>query len=138
MEIQKKELMKQKKKKKSKYGVRGTKDEGEKNRQIKLVINNMMTENRYFPIFLAITLIQASLHITTKHVFLGNLPQCISLILRRSYLESRNQLFGLAFKVTVNVNALPLQLLFCSLWVKLSTSDRPCVLQALLLPGSKS
>ena len=58
MEIQKKELMKQKKKKnKSKYGVRGTKDEGEKNRQIKLVINNMMTENRYFPIFLAITLI---------------------------------------------------------------------------------
>ena len=37
MEIQKKELMKQEKKKKSKYGVWGTKDEGEKNRQIKLV-----------------------------------------------------------------------------------------------------
>lgn len=37
MEIEKKELMKQeKKKKKSRYGVQGPKDEGEKNKQVKL------------------------------------------------------------------------------------------------------
>lgn len=81
---------------------------------------------------LASNISQTSLHITTKHIFLGNLPQCISLILRRSYHESRNQFLGLAFEVTVNVNSVPLQLIFCSLQFKLSTSDRPCVLQALL------
>ena len=48
------------------------------------------------------------------------------------YHESRNQFLGLAFEVTVNVNSVPLQLIFCSLQFKLSTSDRPCVLQALL------
>lgn len=75
---------------------------------------------------------QTSLHITTKHIFQGNLPQCISLILRRSCHESRNQFLGLVFEVTVNVNSVPLQLIFCSLQFKLSTSDRPWVLQALL------